>query len=184
MLDELVRKMTMSICTRARSRIQPTLLKRTSVEMQGCDEEAACLAAVGFAHQHQHRRVERGAEIDEAIGIGGSHVTYNIRYSTRQMPQRTFLGNQGEDGTNDVEVEKQFQDTGCRRRFTPSLGACTTAVSMPKMYMNTKKLALRRIGSNARLRQSFLMYFFPTHIFLLIMICSFFRNSFGISRDF
>ena len=35
-------------------------------------EEAACLGTVGFSHQHQHRRIECGTEIHEAVGIGGS----------------------------------------------------------------------------------------------------------------
>ncbi len=35
----------------------------------GCDE-VACLAAVGFAHQHEHGRVEGGAEVDETIDVG------------------------------------------------------------------------------------------------------------------
>ncbi len=34
-------------------------------------EEAASLGTVGFSHQHQHRRIECGTEIHEAVGISG-----------------------------------------------------------------------------------------------------------------
>ena len=130
----------------------------------GCDE-VACLAAVGFAHQHEHGRVERGAEIDEAIDISYRHGIQDEIEHTSDA-EAYFLRNQSQDGTNDVEVEKQFQ-IQVVVEFTPSRERHNGSQYAQNIHERKEvSITSYRFKSQA---QSLLDVFLPIHIFHIII---------------
>lgn len=130
----------------------------------GCDE-VACLAAVGFAHQHEHGRVERGAEIDEAIDISYRHGIQDEIEHTSDA-EAHFLRNQSQDGTNDVEVEKQFQ-IQVVVELTPSRERYYGSQYAQNIHERKEvRITSYRFKCQA---QSLLDVFLPIHIFHIII---------------